>query len=88
MHHLIFDYCMTTMKENGKNNNRKTDKKKKREKRVSKQKGMEYFFWVRLSFGGKACDWMIWSNLMFGEEAAVDMFSSGVTCCDAMRCLL
>lgn len=44
MHNLIFDYCMTTMKENGKNNNRKTDKKKKREKRVSKQKGMEYFF--------------------------------------------
>lgn len=32
MHHLIFDYRMTTMKENGKNNNKKQTRKRKEEK--------------------------------------------------------
>lgn len=44
MHHLIFDCCMTTMKENG---------KKKRKERVSKQKGMKYNFGLREVLAGE-----------------------------------
>lgn len=38
MHNLIFDYCLTNMKENGKNNNKTEKKKGARKKRSVNRK--------------------------------------------------
>lgn len=47
MHHLIFDYCMTTMKENDFRNKRK--EKRKRQKGRSKERN-EILIWGVLRF--------------------------------------